>query len=174
MEIDNTRGDPVYALTTSNPGDDTLTGIAVDQLGQAYVVGTASTSGTTNAYVAEVSAGGSTTNPSIINPFVITLAQTGTGIARDPGTGDIYVVGSGPPGASVYHAYVEKYDSTLKLHDLAYTSGSGSDLASGVAYDPTSGSAYIVGTATSTDLATDGTTLNGTSDAFLSNVGSFG
>jgi hypothetical protein len=170
IQIDNATGDLIYTLTMTNPGDDALNGIAVDKMGKAYVAGTTSTSGTTNAYVAELSADGT----SIINQFVISRGQTGTGITLDPGTGDIYVVESGPPGGSILHAYVEKYDSTLKLHDLAYTSGSGSDIGSGVAYDPSSGNAYIVGTATSSDLSTDGTTLNGTSDAFLSNVGSFG
>lgn len=170
MQIDNTTGNPVYALTMPNAGnDDTLNGVAVDEKGQAYVAGTVDVEGTMFGYVAQVSADGK----SFVAQSQVTIAQTGTGLALDPSTDDVYVEGSGPPGSSVVHAYVEKFDRALTPRDIGYTFGSASDTGSGIAYDPNSGNAYVVGTATSSDLATDGTTLNGPSDAFLTNIGSF-
>jgi hypothetical protein len=171
MQIDNTTGSQVNdILTMPNPGnDDTLNGIAIDPKGQVYVAGTLDVEGTTLGLVAQVQL--SAAGNMIVASYSITAMGTGTGISLDPGSSDVYVVGSGPPGSNAFHAYVEKFNSGLNPHDLGYTSGGGSDIGSGVAFDPNSGIAYIVGTTTSSGLSTDGTTLNGTSDAFLSAFG---
>jgi hypothetical protein len=176
QQIDNTTGDPGYTFTMPNPGsDDALNGIAVDANGQVYVAGTLDYSGTQFGFVAQVSADGQ----SLVAQDQLTAMQSVTGISLDPGTAgvhgssSVYVVGFGPPGSTVFHAYVEKLDSALNIRDLAYTSASGSDTGSGISYDLNSGNAYIAGTTTSNNLATDSTTLNGSQDAFLANFGSF-
>src|SRR5207244_12830158 len=57
-QIDNLTGNLVYSFTMSSPGDDTLTGIAVDQNGQAYVTGTFNASA---PFIPQVSLGGAGT-----------------------------------------------------------------------------------------------------------------
>jgi hypothetical protein len=176
QQIDNTTGDPGYLFTMTNPGsDDALNGVGVDASGHVYVAGTLDYSGTQFGFVAQVSADGQ----SLVAQNQLTALQSVTGMSLDPGTSttpgssSVYVVGIGPPGSNTFHAFVQKFSSTLNVRDLTYTSGSGSDMGSGIAYDPNSGNAYIAGTSTSNNLSTDGTTLNGSQDGFLANIGSF-
>jgi hypothetical protein len=168
MQIDNTTtGNPVYKFTMTNPGDDVLTGIAVDSTGQAYVAGNFSGAG----FAAQVSPDGK----KLVTQYSLPNTQTATGISLDPATGNAYVVGNAD-GATVY---VQKFDMTLTAGDFAQLAGNGMATGNAVAYDPNAGVAYVAGTTTSTDLSTDGTMLKATnggssgSDAFLSNVGSF-
>jgi len=168
MEIDNTTsGNQVYMFpTTGNPIPGTLNGIGIDQGGAAYVSGTLTVSGVVDA-VAQVSADGSTLLASAALPNAPTA--NGLSLSVDSSSGNVanvYVVGSSPVS-------VLKFDTTLAPGDSTTLSGNGMDTASGVAYDPTSGNVYVIGTTTSSNLSTDGTVLKGSSDAFLSNVGSF-
>jgi hypothetical protein len=171
MQVDDTTAtNVVYTFTMTNPGDDTLNGISVDQTGQAYVVGTFAVTDGTNALVAQVSADGS----KLVNQYLIPNTQTGNAISLDPATGNAYVVANATPdSANNVHVLVQKFDKTLTPGDSLTISGNVSETGYGVAYDPNASVAYVVGTTTSNNLSTDGTVLNGTSDAFLANVGSF-
>jgi hypothetical protein len=172
LQIDNTTtGNQVYMYTMSNPGNDILNGIAVDANGQAWVAGTlAVMSGGTNAYVAGVSGDGST----LLASYLLPNTQLGTSISLDPNTGNVYVVSTTTPDSSNnVHGFVQKFTNTLAPGDSTFIIGNGADMPLGVAYDANSGNAYVVGMTTSSNLSTDGTTLAGSSDAFLSNVGSW-
>ena len=165
---------PYY--TMPNPGsDDVLSGVAIDATGQVYVAGTLDSGSGPNGFLAQVSAD----FQSLVAQYQVTVMQSVTGLSLDPGSAtapgssNAYVVGFGPPGSDVFHAFLQKFNSALASRDLAYLVGSASDTGSGIAYDPNSGNAYIVGTATSNNLSTDGTTLLGSSDAFLASFGSF-
>ncbi len=170
MQMDDTTANVVYTFTMTNPGDDTLNGISVDQTGQAYVVGTFAVTSGTNAFVAQVSADGS----KLVNQYLIPNTQTGNAISLDPATGNAYVVANATPdAANNVHVVVQKFDKTLTPGDSLTITGNGTETGYGVAYDPNASVAYVVGTTTSNNLSTDGTVLNGISDAFLANVGSF-
>jgi hypothetical protein len=170
MQIDNLLGGVVYTATMVNPGNDSANGVAVDSMGHAFIAGTLATSSTTTqAFVAEISTDGTM----IMAQTPLTIGQTGTAISMDPSTGNVYVAGGAPDAANNLHMFVEKLDNTLSPHDIGVFGGSGTETGAGVAFDPNSGNAYVAGTTTSTNFATDGSTLNGTSDAFVSNVGSF-
>ncbi|HLJ95596.1 MAG TPA: SBBP repeat-containing protein [Gemmataceae bacterium] len=174
LKIDNGTGlsptghKPFF--TMSNPGNDTLTGIAVDQNGQAYIAGTLASSSGTNGFVGEVSADGK----SLVNQYAIPNTQTGNGLALDTTNGKVYVVATTTADSSNNtHAFVQKLDTSLTPGDSATIGGSGNDTGLRIAYDPGSGAVYVAGMTSSSDLSTDGTMIMGTNNAFLSSVGSF-
>jgi len=156
--------------------------ITVDPVGNAYVAGsTTSTNfpGTTGQYQPELAAGATanafiakfTPNGSL--QFATYLGGNGTdytaGIAVDSGF-DMIVVGTTSSGnfptngsnaafqttpvTGGKHVFVSKLDPTGKiLLYSTYLSGSGVDIASGLAVDP-GGNAYVTGTTTSNEVET--------------------
>jgi sugar lactone lactonase YvrE len=84
------------------------------------------------------------------------------------GAGNVYVTGQSLNAATGnLTAQLTQFDGALNLLNTAQVGGSGTDAGLAVAVKST-GSVVEVGTTSSADFpATDGTTLNGTTDAFL-------
>jgi hypothetical protein len=168
-KFDNNRGggSTIYGLTAPNPGDDALTGVAVNSTGNPYVVGTVSDSGTTKSYVAEINDDGS----DLVFASVFDGTYSGTGIAMD-GAGNSYITGSAPdPSDGSIHALIAEIDLAGDPVDATILRGDNMETGSGIAFRD--GSASVTGSTSSTNLASDFTTLNGTQDVFLVHVSQF-
>ncbi len=158
-----------YTVTaTSDPGPDVLNGVAVDGDGNAYIVGTVTYQGPANAYAAELNADGS----ALLYTDIFDSTVGGTGVARDNDNNVTYICGSGIlPDDGRVHGVVAELDANGAVVDAYVTAGDTMDVSQGVAFN--GGIAFMVGATSSTQLSTDGTTLNGTSDAFLMAVSDF-
>jgi hypothetical protein len=157
-----------------NPGADNGGGIVVGADGTVYQTGTvtAQSNGQPGTFAAAISwsADLSTT------AYVVYDADstTGTGIAVDP-AGNIYLTGTAADILAVPRALVDKLDSTGAIADtlLIVDNGSGQEAGWGIAYSSSSDTVFVAGDTSSSNLATDATSLNGSQDAFLANVGNF-
>lgn len=161
LKVDNATGTPVYAFTSvPNLGDDTLTGIAVNRMGQAYVSGVLVVKGTTPlAYAAKVNAAGS----DAVYAILLDDTTSADAIALNADTEEAHLAGwywDGP----VTHAYAVRLDPFGTLAGVRVYVGNSFDWALGIAYQ--GGRTYVAGGTNSTDLATDGTALLGAGDAF--------
>jgi hypothetical protein len=89
---------------------------------------------------------------------------TGNGIARDA-AGNLYVTGADSSG----QAYISQLSGTGTILDYTVFGGTGgSDVGNAVAVRGSDGHVFAVGTTNSSDFpVTDGSTLNGTTDGFL-------
>jgi hypothetical protein len=155
--------------------------IAVDPVGNAYVAGSTNSTdfpvtsgvfqtvkaGPANAFIAKFSPAGTlqlatylggngTDYPAGIavdNAFNVIVAGTTTS-TNFPTDGTNAPFQPGPPSNSNRHVFVSKLDPAGKtLLYSTYLWGSGADIASGLALDP-SGNAYVTGTTTSTEKDT--------------------
>lgn len=173
LKIDNTgpmAGRHVsYAVTApSDPGPDVLNSVAVDVDGNAYFVGTVTYQGPANAYAAAINADGNT----LLFTDLFADTISGTGVSRDNDNNVTYICGSGIlPADGRVHGVVAELDAAGVPVDAYVTPGDTMDVSEGVAFN--GGIAYMVGMTSSTQLSTDGTTLNGNSDAFLMAVSAF-
>lgn len=172
-KFDNMKGPggnpgTIYALTSSDSADDTLTGIAVDGNGNPFVVGTINNQGTTNGYWAEINSDGT----DLANAEILDGTFTTTAIALD-GADNSYLTGSAPSSAgdTTGHALVAKLDVTGMPVDATVLAGDKAETGAGIAYF--NGTVSLIGTTTSDNVSTDATTLVGTQDALLANIGSF-
>ncbi len=172
LKIDNTGPQagqhPSYALTATNDGEDVLNGVAVDDAGNAYVMGTVTYQGQPTAYTAEIDAAGD----AFVYASLFDSTLSGTGVSWDDTNNVSYVTATLlDPQDGLVHAAVAELDASGSLLDAYITAGDTMDTAQGVAFG--GGTAYLVGTTSSTDLSTDGTTLNGKGDAFLTAASNF-
>jgi len=187
-----------YSTCLGKP--DIGSGVAVDSAGNAYVTGFGSAGATTSAtgnctpdggYAAKINSDGTTS-------FVDCFPGTGLAIAVDS-SGNSYLTGSTTsldfpttPGVvqatcnptcainGFSDAFVMKLDAAgTGLLYSTYLGGSGNDLGSGIAVDP-SGNAYVIGSTPSADFPlanpTQGTLAGGTDtgDAFVTEVNASG
>jgi len=192
----------VYSTYLGGSGDDSARGegaIAVDASGNAYVVGTTTSSDfpTTAGSIQQAFGGGS------FDVFVAKLNASGSGLlystflrANDDdhawsiavdGSGSAYVAGytgsSNFPTVNPIQSYKGGRDAFVaKLNPVGgalvystYLGGSGFDQATRVAIDG-SGAAYVVGETTSADFPTVNQfqSLKGTQDAFIARLDSSG
>jgi hypothetical protein len=175
--------------------------IAVDAVLNVYVVGSTtstdfppqpgvmgSLTGTANLFIAKFSPLGSSFMLSatylggntVDYPAGIGVAADGVIVAGTttstnfPTNGTNAPFQAGPPAVANKHVFVSKLDTTL--HTLIYSTylyGSGADIASGLALDP-SGNAYVTGTTASSDFPTTlgalQTTPKATNQFFFSRV----
>jgi beta-propeller repeat-containing protein len=188
----------VYSTYLGGPGREFGQGIAIDTLGNAYVVGQ-TTSGdfptTLGAY--QTAFGGS------VDAFVAKINSNGSGLVYstylggsgwDNGTaiavdlsGNAYVTGVNYLGGfptkdplqatyvDGFEAFVAELNSTGSgLVYSTYLGGNGNDLGLGIAVDPL-GNAYVVGTTQSTDFPTSPNAYQdanaGIYDAFVAKIG---
>jgi hypothetical protein len=170
LKVDNTglhAGEHVsWALSAVNDGEDVLTGVGVTSAGQAIVVGTVTDTGHLVAYVAEIN----DTGDNFLYTDVFDDTLSGAGISLDSDS-NAFVTGSLIDTDGLQHAYVGKLDPLGILVDATITAGDTAEVGQGISFR--NDSAFVVGTTSSTDLSTDGTTLNGDTDAFLAKVTNF-
>jgi hypothetical protein len=190
----------IYSGYIGGSQDDWGNGIAIDNLGNAYVTGTAMSSdfpvvvgpgltskGNGDAFVAKVDTSG--THLVYCGYIGGTLRDEGNGIAVD-GSGHAYiagttmssdfpvVVGPGLTSKGPGDAFVAKVNASgTELLYCGYVGGSYGDEGNGIAID-TAGNAYLVGTTLSSDFpVVTGPFLNFkgiVSDAFVTKVNSSG
>jgi hypothetical protein len=185
-----------YSTYLGGSSNDFGNAVAVDEFGDAYVAGGATSSdfptanalqprlrGSGNAFVARLTSGG---NAFVYSTYLGGSGSDGaSGIASDAG-GNAYVTGgtrsSDFPVANAIqprlrgssNAYVAKLEARgSELAYSTYLGGSGNDGASAIAVD-SAGSAYITGQTTSADFPGVGTgfqsTYGGQTDAFIAKV----
>ena len=141
---------PTYSTYLGGSSDDFGLGIAVDTTGNAYVTG-------------------QTTDDNL-------LTATGDFPVTAGAFQLNYGGGSGNAGAGGNAFVTELNSAGTALVYSSYLGGSTSDVGFGIIVD-TSNNAYVTGSTLSSDFPTNGgfqTTLNGTSDAFVSEVASGG
>jgi hypothetical protein len=159
----NSSGVLVWNTFLGGSGDDYISGIAVDGIGNAYVTGTSgNTWGTpVRAYTGGWDAFAAKLNSSGVLVWNTFLGGTGgdicSGIAMD-GSGNVYVVGYsfatwGSPvrdyGGGDYDAFAAKLDSAGSLTWNTFLGGSGNDAGYGIAVDG-SGNVYVSGASDTT------------------------
>ena len=198
-KINPTGSALVYSTYLGGNGDDSGNGIAVDSLGNAYIIGfTDSANFPTMNALQPVYGGGDDAFVSKINPtgsalvYSTFLGGSGTdnghGIALDSAD-NAYVTGLTastnfptmnplqPSNAGSSNAFVSKINPAgSALVYSTYLGGSGGDYGLGVAVDGAD-SAYITGVATANFPTTPGalqTTFGGITDAFVSKINSAG
>jgi hypothetical protein len=144
-----------------------LTGIAVDSSGDAFVSGTVTDPDTSapSGYVAEVTPAGD----NFVFAQVYTI-DSATSIAIDSG-GNSYFTGAITLDDGNQHAVVAKVDLQGNPVDTTALRGDTAETGAGIVFQ--AGTAFLIGTTSSTNLSTDITTLNGTTDAFLVQVNNF-
>jgi RHS repeat-associated protein len=171
-----------YATYLGGSGSDSANAVAVDSAGNAYCVGTASSTnfpvtsgayqtsnhGGTNVFISKLTAGG--TSLAYSTYLGGSANDTGKGIGVDS-SGNVYVTGSAASGGAIAFpttsgafqtsfggggtdAFVTKLNAAG--NDLVYSTlygGNGNDVGNAIAVD-SSGRAYITGSTTSTNLST--------------------
>jgi hypothetical protein len=177
--IDTATGSQAGVSAATNPGG-TGGGIVVGADGTVYEAATVSISanGQTATYAGALSWKPDLTTTNYeeydAGQTEATPSLTGTGIAVDP-TGYVYVTGTASDGLGGIRALVDRFDTQGAVADNTLQiaeNGSGNEAGWGIAYSP-DGTVYVTGDTSSSNLSTDGTTLNGQQDAFVANVGSF-
>jgi hypothetical protein len=170
LKVDNNTGAVVYAYTSiPNIGEDYLSGIAVNDVGEVYLSGALALQAGADsiAYAAKLNAMGTDT----IYATVFDGTKTGTAISLDNTKGEIFETGSLLDGN--LHAFALKLNADGGLTDDTEIFGSGEDIGYGIAFRPETTAAYVVGSTTSNDLSTDGTTLVGSRDGFAARLEAF-
>jgi hypothetical protein len=157
-------GSPVRAVALGNPTKDSANAVALDAAGNTYIAGTVDIGGPTqSAFAVKI-------NPGITailweNLALDAGARTGNGIALAAG-GAVIVTGADASGA----AYIAKLSGTTgTVQDYTVFGGTGgADVGNAVAVRASDGHVFDVGTTNSPDFpVTDGSTLNGSTDGFL-------
>jgi hypothetical protein len=165
LQVDS-AGNPLAAGVNSSTTTDTINALALDSAGDFFVAGTVDIGGPTQTGVA------AEVDPTISNILWFTplagttsASLTANGIALDA-SGHVIVTGADSSGKA-YLARLSSTDGTQT--DYAVFGGSGgSDVGRAVAVRPSDGHVFVVGTTNSADFpVTDGSTLNGTTDGFL-------
>jgi hypothetical protein len=171
--IDTATGSqPTGFSAVSNPGG-AGNGIVVGADGTVYQSGTTTiqSNGQAATYAVAISwtSDLSNTNYEVYD----SNSLTGTGIAVDP-TGNVYMSGTASDTLGNTRALVDFLDPTGAISDtlLIADMGSGNESGTGIVYSQ-GGTVYVTGSTSSSNLSTDGTSLNGQQDAFLANVGNF-
>jgi hypothetical protein len=190
----------VYSTYLGGNGADWGTGIAIDGAGNAYITGgTGSTNfptqnalqsanaGTTNAFVAELNAGGTAL---VYSTYLGgNGADWGTGIAVD-GSGNAYITGvtsstnfptqnalQATFGGGSDDAFIAKVHAAgTALVYSTYLGGNGADWGTGIAVDG-AGNAHITGGTGSSNFPTDNplqSTNIGTANAFVAELNAAG
>jgi hypothetical protein len=156
-------GTPTASGVLADATTDSANAVALDTAGNIYVTGTVDIGGPTqSAAVAKLDSGITT-----ITWFVAPAATafTGNGIAVD-GAGNVYTTGADSSGQA-YLAKLSGVDGSTTDYQVFGGSG-GSDVGNAVAFRPSDGTVFVVGTTNSSDFpVTDGSTLNGSTDGFL-------
>lgn len=199
----------IYAVSLGGSQTDVGASIAVDSARNAYITGYTNSAnfpvfnatqptmrGDQDAFVAKINASGSQLMYSTY--LGGDAVESASGIAVDS-SGNAYVCGTifpiisgvrnfpvtagaaqaSPPAA--FNAYVAKLSATGALAYATYLGGSGYDVATGIAVNPSTGVAYVAGYTQSTDFPVSGfpfqSTLSGSSgnnDAFVTQVNQTG
>jgi hypothetical protein len=178
VQIDNSTGTSagnfIWARTLSNsspaPNIDTLTGVAVNPDDSSVYSGTvvSSTSGTAGVVVGYPANGPVGQQPSILT-VLQTRARSLNAIAVDS-AGNIYTTGSAANPSLAGGIYIAALDSQGHfVSELQFGDSGTIDAGYGIAVT-SFGPIWAVGDTTSTELSTDGTTLNGTQDGWLASV----
>lgn len=171
--IDTATGsNPAGFSAVSNPGG-VGNGIVVGSDGTIYQTGTTTiqTNGQASTFAVAISWSSDLTAANYAVYDQNTL--TGTGIAVDS-AGNVYLTGTAADVLGNTRALVDLLDPTGAVVDalLIADMGSGQEAGYGIAYSQ-DGTVYVTGSTTSSNLASDGSALNGEQDAFLANVGNF-
>jgi len=188
-----------YATYLGGTAEDDGNAIAIDGSGNAYVAGqTASTNfptknpvypanaGGFDAFVTEISADGSSL---VFSTYIGGSGNDSGNSVFVDGSGNVYVAGGtgssnfptqGPaqstPGGGVDAFALELAPGGSALTYSTFVGGSGDDVATGLAVD-SAGSAYIVGSTTSTDFPTMNpiqAAIAGSSNGFVAKLNSSG
>jgi len=194
-KIDASGSVVAYSTTLSGSGSDSGTAVVVGPSGIAYVTGaTTSTNLSTPGSLQPVNAGGGDAFLAELDPngavaYFTYLggksSDSGNGIALDS-SGNAYLVGTtasleplsiGDPvqaaNAGGTDAFVAKFNAGGFLVFFSYLGGSSADMGKGIAVDG-SGSAYVVGTTSSTDFPTrdpfQAVNAGGNGDAFVAKL----
>jgi len=162
MNLDAT-GAPTVAAILVDPTTDSANAVALDTTGNVYIAGTLDIGGPTqSAAVLKVDP----TLSTVIWAFAPAATATqGNGIALNA-AGDVIVTGADSSGK----AYISKMHGSdgMSLDYTTFGGTGGSDVGNAVAIRTSDGTVFDVGTTNSSDFpATDGSTLNGTKDGFL-------
>jgi len=203
-KLDPTGSSLVFSTYLGGSSNDQGNGIAVDTAGNAYVTGQTQSSNFPTSVGAFQSASGgcSAYYPNQCDAFVAKLNSNGTalvfstylgGSSDDSGMGvavdadgNAYVTGNTtspnfptttgafqPAASGLPAAWVTKLDPAGSFVYSTYLGGSGGDYGSGIAVDA-AGSAYVTGTAGSSDFPTTAgafqVTSGGLSDAFITKL----
>jgi hypothetical protein len=167
-----TGSHPSGFSAVSNPGG-AGNGIVVGADGTVHQTGTTTiqSNGQASTYAVAISWTADLTTSSYT--VYDSSTTTGTGIAVDP-AGNVYLTGTAPDVFGNTRALVDFLDPTGAVSDtlLIADMGSGNESGAGIVYSQ-DGTIYVAGSTTSSNLSTDGTSLNGQQDAFLANVGNF-
>jgi hypothetical protein len=167
-------GEATMAAVSSEDGDAVGTAAAVDAAGNDYFAGTLAVPGGTVADVQKFAPGSGLTAPPVWEYQSADTTSTVNALALGTG-GTIYITGSAQDAGGNPRVLITQLLDTgddVQEAGTARVGGTGpSDVGMAVAVD-LAGNAVVVGTTTSPDFpVTDGSTLNGTSDAFLLNYG---
>jgi hypothetical protein len=156
-------GNPIAAAILVDPTTDSANAVALDAAGNSYVAGTVDIGGPTQSAVVAKIDSGITTLIWAVTPA--TTAFTGNGIALDS-AGNVYTTGADSSGQA-YLAKLSGVDGSTTDYKVFGGSG-GSDVGNAVAVRSSDGHVFDVGTTNSANFpVTDGSTLNGTTDGFL-------
>jgi hypothetical protein len=156
-------GAATAAGSVASPGVDSLSAVALTPSGNIVVAGTlAIGSSSQSAVVAEVDPGITTI---IWSNTPAATATSANGIALDS-AGNVYTTGADSSGQA-YIAQLSGVDGTVNSYTVFGGTG-GSDVGNAVAVRSSDGAVFDVGTTNSSDFpVTDGSTLNGPTDGFL-------
>ena len=134
-------------------------GVAVDSKGFAYHSGTLVVKGTTpQGYAAKINQSGTDS----VYAVLFDDTEAAYGLALDGNL--LYICGRSTEGTNV-DGFAAKLDASGTLTDAYILAGNNEDIAHGIALR--AGGTAMAGSTTSTNISTDGSTLNGSRDGFL-------
>lgn len=158
VRLDTETALPQYAITAGHAGEDYFYAVGVDSTEHTYYGGTfANEEGGAYGYLTKLTPAGD--QALYIYAFDDTDAVYGLSMNGQ----EVYIAGSSP--GDTLDAFVAKADGEGILTDSYFLEGDGDDIAYGVAFR--NFVAVIAGVTTSSDISTDGSTLNGYADAFV-------
>ncbi len=194
LELNAAGTEIIYSTYLGGSQYDTLTGIAVDSTGAAWVTGNTSSLDfpLANPYQSAFNGAGpvgvvaklSSSGTLEFSSYLLNTNPGGSGIAVDAGN-NAYVTGQGSinfpttpgiplPNASLSHAFVVKFTSGASVVYSTLLGGNGTDDAQAIAAD-SSGNAYVTGYTNSSDFTGDPgggahTANAGGNDAFVAKL----